>query len=121
MDLWAGMSFFPRKSYLRALRIDCPFIAFLHFLGGLKSGKRSTQGSVDHRVETDNKPHLVMFSITSDCFETVGALEVAITDSGAMCEMNLLIISCLAFWKTVGSLDKARDLVRRAAGHEAWQ
>ena len=76
MDLWAGMSFFPRKSYLRALRIDCPFIAFLHFLGGLKNGKRSTQGSVDHRVETDNKPHFVTFSITSDCFETVGAFEV---------------------------------------------
>ena len=42
-------------------------------------------------------------------------------DSGAKCEINLLINSCLAFWKMAGVPDNARDMVRRAAGHDVWQ
>ena len=38
--------------------------------------------------------------------------------SRAKCEVNLLINSCLAFWKMAGVPDNARDMVRRAAVHD---
>ena len=44
------------------------------------------QGSVDHRVKTDNKLHSVTFSFTSDCCETVGAFEIC--DNSHKCKVR---------------------------------
>ena len=67
---------FPRNPYPRALRIECPFVAFLHLFRGLKGGNCSTQDSRDYKVQTNNKPHSVTFSTTCDCCGTVGTFEV---------------------------------------------
>ena len=77
---------FPRNSYPRAFRTECPFVAFLHLTRGLEPDNCTAQVSVDHRVKTYNKPHSIELGTTSDCSKTVDFPEVF--DDGLRCKVR---------------------------------
>ena len=77
---------FPRNSYPRAFRTECPFVAFLHLTRGLEPDNCTAQVSVDHRVQAYNKPHSIELGTTSDCSKTVDFPEVF--DDGLRCKVR---------------------------------
>ena len=88
---------FPRNSYPRAFRTECPFVAFLHLTRGLEADSCTAQVSVDHMVKTHNKhipPNLEPRLIAA---RPSILLRFLMMGSGAKCEVNLLINSCLVF------------------------
>ena len=112
---------FPRNSYPRAFRTECPFEAFLHLTRGLEPDNLHGAGFCGPQGEKPTTSH-----IPSNLEPRLIAARPSIflrflMSSGAKCEVNLLINSCLAFWKMAGVPDSARDMVRRAAGHDIWQ
>ena len=86
VDLWGGMSFFHAFRIFWALRIECPFVAFLHLFRGLEPDHCTTQGSVVNRVKTNNKPHSMKLGTTSDCSKTVDLSKVI--DDGLRCKVR---------------------------------
>ena len=78
--------FFPRNSFPRAFRTECPFVAFLHLTRGLEPDNCTAQVSVDHKVKTHNKPHSIELGPTPDCSKTVDFSEVF--DDGLRCKVR---------------------------------